>query len=61
MTTRIYARRRQMLGTTIALSAVLGLVGIAPAAAADDLITIKGGQVRGAFNRTASAWAAFAT
>ena len=32
-----------------------------PAVAADTSVTIRGGQVRGAFNRTASAWAVYLT
>lgn len=38
-----------------------GSLMIADEAAAQTRITIKGGQIRGAFNRTASAWAAYVT
>ncbi len=64
MTKGFFALRRHLLRTTVALTAAVGLAGladIAPAVAMDAQITVKGGQVRGAFNRTASAWAAYAT
>lgn len=41
--------------------AMMGVSNPNESFAADQQITIKGGQIRGAFNRTASAWAAYAT
>lgn len=60
----VLANRRSYT-RAVALSAavaVAALVGPAPSVAlADTFIAIKGGQVRGAFNRTATAWAAHVT
>lgn len=56
----MFARRTTVLGTAAVLALAAGtLLGSAPVVAADESITIRGGQVRGAFNRTASAWAVY--
>ncbi len=56
----MFARRTTVLGTAAVLALAAGtLLGTAPVVAADESITIRGGQVRGAFNRTASAWAVY--
>jgi hypothetical protein len=56
----MFARRTTVLGTAAVLVLAAGtLLGSAPVVAADESITIRGGQVRGAFNRTASAWAVY--
>ena len=47
----------------LASAAMLSAMAVAsiPAVAADAGVTIRGGQVRGAFNRTAGAWAVYLT
>lgn len=58
----MFARRTTVLGTAAVLVLAAGtLLGSAPVVAADESITIRGGQVRGAFNRTASAWSVYLT
>jgi len=53
--------KRNTLAFAVKVAACAVFFGVASPVIAQDFIAIKGGQVNGAFNRTASAWAALAT